>query len=343
MKSRIVGWGAALPDKVLTNADLEATLDTSDAWIVERTGIRERRVGGTTTGLALEAAEQALARADVAPGDLDLVLVATCTPDDALPAVATQVQRGLGAHCGALDVNAACSGFVYGLVAAEGFLRSGMRRVLVVGAETLSRIVDWDDRGTAILFGDGAGAVVLEAGEPDGPGGLLGWDLGSDGSLRHLLHADVGGTIVMDGPEVFRRAVRVMVDSAQRALEAAGLTADDLALVVPHQANQRIIASAAAKLGVPADRIAMVLETTGNTSAASIPLALADAADAGRLGPGDPVLLVGFGAGMTWASAVLEWSHTSERASEPASQASRSGTAAPRSSSRALPTSGLTR
>ena len=305
---RVAGWGTALPDKVLTNADLEATLDTSDAWIVERTGIRERRIGGTTSGLATEAAAKALATAGVAADDLDLVLVATCTPDDALPAVATQVQRNLGARCGALDVNAACSGFVYGLVAAEGFLRAGHRRVLVIGAETLSRIVDWDDRGTAILFGDGAGAVVLEAGEPDGPGGLLGWDLGSDGSLRHLLHADVGGTIVMDGQEVFRRAVRVMVDSAQRALDRAGLTAADLDLVVPHQANVRIITSAAAKLGVPTERIAMVLESTGNTSAASIPLALAAAADEGRLRTGDRVLLVGFGAGMTWASAVLEWS-----------------------------------
>jgi 3-oxoacyl-[acyl-carrier-protein] synthase III len=303
--ARIVGWGAALPDKVLTNADLEATLDTSDEWIVERTGIRERRVGGTTTGLATEAATQALARAGVAADDLDLVLVATCTPDDALPAVATGVQHALGARCGAIDLNAACSGFVYGLVAADGFLRSGMRRVLLVGAETLSRIVDWDDRGTAILFGDGAGAVVVERGE--GPGGLLGWDLGSDGSLRHVLHADVGGTIEMDGPEVFRRAVRVMVDSSERALAAAGTRVTELALVVPHQANARIIAAAAAKLGIEDARIATVLAHTGNTSAASIPLALADAAASGRLAPGDRVLLTGFGAGMTWASAVLEW------------------------------------
>jgi 3-oxoacyl-[acyl-carrier-protein] synthase III len=242
-RMRLTGWGAALPDKVVTNVDLEATLDTSDAWIVERTGIHERRVGGTTAGLATESARQALTRAGVEAADLDLVLVATCTPDEALPATATQVQRELGATCGALDVNAACSGFVYALVTADGFLRGGMHRILVVGAETLSRIIDWDDRGTAILFGDGAGAVVVEAG--DGPGGLLGWDLGSDGSLRHLLHADVGGTIVMDGQEVFRRAVRIMVESAERALAAADTKADELALLVPHQANARIIAAAA--------------------------------------------------------------------------------------------------
>jgi 3-oxoacyl-[acyl-carrier-protein] synthase-3 len=169
----------------------------------------------------------------------------------------------------------------------------------------MSRIVDWEDRATAILFGDGAGAVVLEGG--DGPGRILGWDLGSDGSLRHLLHADVGGTIEMDGPEVFRRAVRIMVDSAQRALDRAGVRVEDLALFVPHQANSRIIASARAKLGIPEEHTADILATTGNTSAASIPMALAEAADAGRLAPGDLVLMIGFGAGMSWASAVVEW------------------------------------
>jgi 3-oxoacyl-[acyl-carrier-protein] synthase-3 len=180
-----------------------------------------------------------------------------------------------------------------------------MERVLLIGAETMSTIVDWDDRGTAILFGDGAGAVVLERGE--GPGRLLGWDLGSDGSLRHILEADRGGTIQMDGPEVFRRAVRIMVESAERALERAGTTIADVALFVPHQANTRIIDSAVARLGIPGDQVANNLATTGNTSAASIPLALAEAADAGRLRPGDRVLMVGFGAGMSWASAVLEW------------------------------------
>jgi 3-oxoacyl-[acyl-carrier-protein] synthase-3 len=303
--ARIVGWGTALPDKVVTNADLEGTLDTTDAWIVERTGIRERRVGGTTTGLGIEAAQGAMARAGVTGADIDLVLLCTSTPDETMPASASAIQQALGVAGGAVDLNAACSGFVYGLVAADGFLRAGMERVLLIGSETMSRIVDWEDRSTAILFGDGAGAVVLERGE--GPGRVLGFDLGSDGSLRHILHADYGGTIEMDGPEVFRRAVRIMVDSAQRALAQAGVSVDELALFVPHQANTRIISSAAAKLGIDADRTVDILATTGNTSAASIPMALAEAADAGRVAAGDPVLVIGFGAGMSWASAVIEW------------------------------------
>jgi 3-oxoacyl-[acyl-carrier-protein] synthase-3 len=190
-------------------------------------------------------------------------------------------------------------------VAADGFLRAGLQRVLLVGAETMSRIVDWDDRSTAILFGDGAGAVVVERG--DGPGRVLGFDLGSDGSLRHILHAEVGGTIEMDGPEVFRRAVRVMVESATRAMEHAGVTVQDLALFVPHQANLRIIESASRRLGIEPELVGSNLATVGNTSAASIPLVLAEAADQGRLRPGDLVLVVGFGAGMSWASAVIEW------------------------------------
>jgi 3-oxoacyl-[acyl-carrier-protein] synthase III len=241
----------------------------------------------------------------VAGDDIDLVILCTSTPDEAMPASASVIQQELGVRGGAVDMNAACSGFVYGLVAADGFLRAGMQRVLLIGSETMSRIVDWDDRGTAILFGDGAGAIVLEQGA--GPGRVLGFDLGSDGSLRHILHADVGGTIEMDGPEVFRRAVRVMVESARAALTSAGVGVDDVALFVPHQANTRIIASACAKLGIDADRTVNILPTTGNTSAASIPMALADAADAGRLASGDLVLVIGFGAGMSWASAVIEW------------------------------------
>jgi 3-oxoacyl-[acyl-carrier-protein] synthase-3 len=304
-RARITGWGTALPDKIVTNADLEDSLDTTDAWIVERTGIRERRVGGTTTGLGIEAAQRAMDEAGVRGEDIDLVLLCTSTPDETMPASASAIQQALGVRGGAVDLNAACSGFVYGLVAADGFLRAGLHRVLLVGSETMSRIVDWEDRSTAILFGDGAGAVVLERG--DGPGGVLGFDLGSDGSLRHILHADYGGTIEMDGPEVFRRAVRVMVESAERAMAHAGLTADDLRLFVPHQANTRIITSACAKLGIDEARTVNILPLTGNTSAASIPMALAEAADAGRLSPGDPVLLIGFGAGMSWASAVIEW------------------------------------
>lgn len=303
--ARITGWGTSLPEKVVTNADLETTLDTSDAWIVERTGIRERRVGGSTTGLGVDAGRQALDRAGIDGEDIDLVILCTSTPDEAMPASASVIQQALGVRGGAVDLNAACSGFVYGLVAADGFLRAGLDRVLLIGAETMSRIVDWDDRSTAILFGDGAGAVVLERG--DGPGRVLGFDLGSDGSLRHILHAEVGGTIEMDGPEVFRRAVRVMVDSAERALEQAGVTVEDLSLFVPHQANTRIIDAACRRLGIPAELTANNLASVGNTSAASIPLALAEAVDADRLRPGDLVLLVGFGAGMSWASAVIEW------------------------------------
>jgi 3-oxoacyl-[acyl-carrier-protein] synthase-3 len=301
---RIVGWGTALPEKVLTNADLETMLDTTDAWIVERSGIRERRIGGTTSGLALQAGQAALTHAGADPGSVDLLILCTTTPDQQIPATASTVQHELGLRCGAFDLNAACSGFVYGLVAANGFISSGLQRVLIIGSETLSRVVDWDDRGTAVLFADGAGAVVLDA--ADAPM-LLGWDLGSDGSLRSILDADIGGFMRMEGKEVFRRAVRVMIDSATRSMQRAGVTADDIALVVPHQANVRIIESANAKLGIPMERTAMVLERTGNTSSASIPLALAAAADAGRLSPGDLVLLVGFGAGMTWASAVIRW------------------------------------
>lgn len=303
--ARITGWGSALPEKIVTNADLESTLDTSDAWITERSGIRERRVGGTTSGLAIEAGRNALDRAGVDPASVDLLVLCTTTPDQQVPATASTVQHELGLRCGAFDLNAACSGFVYGLVASHNMVLGGNERVLLIGAETLSRITDWDDRSTAILFGDGAAAVLLQAHE--GQPALLGWDIGSDGSLRQILDADIGGYIHMEGREVFRRAVRVMIESAERSMAAAGVTASEIALAVPHQANVRIIESANAKLGIPMERTALVLDRTGNTSSASIPLALADAADAGRLSPGDLVLLVGFGAGMTWASAVLRW------------------------------------
>jgi 3-oxoacyl-[acyl-carrier-protein] synthase-3 len=301
----VVGWGVALPDATVTNADLEARLDTSDRWITERTGIRERRVGGTTGELATAAARQALVAAEASSGSVELMVLATSTPDQQLPATASAVQDALGLGCGAFDVNAACSGFVYALVAGAGMAAMGARRVLVVGADVMSRVTDQQDRSTAVLFGDGAGAVVLDAVE--GPGQLLGWDLGSDGSLRHLLQADVGGYVRMEGKEVFRRAVRVMIDSSEAALARAGLSADDVDLLVPHQANTRIIEAACERLGIPMARTASVLDRTGNTSAASIPLALGDAAAAGRLSKGDIVLLVGFGAGMTWASAVLRW------------------------------------
>jgi 3-oxoacyl-[acyl-carrier-protein] synthase-3 len=301
----VSGWGAALPDTVVTNADLEARLDTNDAWIVERTGIRERRMGGTTAGLATEAAARALDRAGLRPADVDLLVLATTTPDQAVPATSADVAHRLGLRCGAMDLNAACSGFVYALVSAAGMVGVGIDRVLVVGAETLSRITDQDDRTTAVLFADGAGAVVVEA--TPGETHLLGYDLGADGSLRSILYCDSGGFIMMEGQEVFRRAVRATVESAKATLERAKVTAEEISLFVPHQANVRIIDAVGQRLGIPRERTAIAVDRTGNTSAASIPLALSGAADAGRVAPGDLVLLSGVGAGMTWASAVLRW------------------------------------
>ncbi len=305
MGMRILGWGTALPDKVVTNADLEKTLDTSDKWIVERSGIRERRIGDSTAALAIGAGRAALERANVDPASIDLLVLATTTPDQQVPATSAHVHGELGLGGGALDLNAACAGFVYGMVAANGLLVSGARRVLLIGAETLSRITDWEDRNTAVLFGDGGGALVLES-VPD-EGQLLAWDLGLDGSAREILYAEIGGTIQMDGREVFKRAVRVMVDSATRTLEQAKVRPDEVKLVVPHQANIRIIQAACDRLGIEHERAAIVLHRTGNTSSASIPLALVDAIDTGRLEDGDSVLLCGFGAGMTWGSALIRW------------------------------------
>ncbi|MBL8775441.1 MAG: ketoacyl-ACP synthase III [Acidimicrobiales bacterium] len=300
---RVSGWGTALPDKTVTNDDLAGWLDTSDEWIRERTGIAQRRVGDSTTALAVEAGRRALERS---PGPVDLVIVATITPDQTTPATASYVQDALGLqHCGAFDLNAACSGFVYGLVAARGLLATGLRRILLVGAETLSRITDWDARRTAIIFADGAAAVVLEA--TDGEDNLLGFDLGSNGADAGILRADLGGYLRMDGPAVFAQAVAAMVGSCSASLEQAGLSTADVSLVVPHQANARILEAGADGLGIPRDRLSLVIERYGNTSAASVPLALADALDRGRVREGDVVLFVGFGAGMAWASAVVRW------------------------------------
>jgi len=301
----IISWGTALPDNVVDNSGYEARLETTDAWIVERTGIKERRHGGTTAGLAVEAGRRAMDAAGLTGDDIDHVILATTSPDYQLPSTASQVQEELGIDGGACDLNAACSGFVYALIHAHGLIAMGMERVLVVGSETLSRITDQDDRNTAILFGDGAGAVVVEA--VDGPGELISYDLGSDGALRNLLEAPIGGFMVMNGKEVFRQAVTVMVRSANASLEAAGVTTDELKLVIPHQANIRIIEAACKRLGVESDRVTTVLHATGNTSSASIPLALADALTGGHLSEGDLVLFVGFGAGMSWASAVVRW------------------------------------
>ena len=302
---RITGWGIAVPDKVVTNDDMAVNLDTSNEWIVERTGIRERHIGGTTSGLAIEAAREALACAGRTPEEISHLVLATTTPDSIVPGTAPTVQNGLGIRGGAFDINAACSGFVYGLITVAGLIAIGSGPVLLIGSETLSRITDMDDRKIAIIVGDGAGAVVVEP--VDGPGGLLSWNLNADGSLKHLLKCEHGGTLYMDGKEVFRRAVRVVVESAERAMADAGLGPDDISIMVPHQANVRIIQAACRRLGIPEERTAVVIDRYGNTSSASIPLALYDAIGEGRIHDGDNLLLTGFGGGMTWASAVFRW------------------------------------
>jgi len=301
----LTGWGRALPEKVLTNNDLAATMDTSDEWIRERTGIQRRHVGSSTAELSIQSGRLAIEMAGIDPSSIDALVLSTTTPDRTVPATSATVQNALGLRCGAFDINAACSGFVYGLAVAQGLIAIGSRKVLLIGTDTLSRITDWTDRNTAILFADGSGAAVLEA--VDGPGDVLGWDIDADGSAEDLLYCDIGGFIHMDGKEVFRRAVRIMVDSANKSLLAAGLTIDDIAMVVPHQANIRIITAACDRLGFPMERTAICLQETGNTSSASIPLALFDAADTGRLNRGDLILMVGFGAGMTAASAIMRW------------------------------------
>ena len=302
---RITGWGIALPDKIVTNDDMAASLDTSDAWITERTGIRERRIGGTTSGLAIEAGQNALLSAGRTADEIDHVVLATTTPDGIVPGTAPTVQNGLGIKGGAFDINAACSGFVYGLVTVAGLIAVGAGPILLIGSETLSKITDMDDRSIAIIVGDGAGAVVVEP--VDGPGQLLSWNLNSDGSLRHLLKCEHGGTLYMDGKVVFRKAVRVVGESAVRAMADAGIGPDEVSLLVPHQANLRIIVAACQRLGIPEDRTVVVIDRYGNTSSASIPLALHDAISNGRVHDGDHLLLTGFGGGMTWASAVLRW------------------------------------
>lgn len=303
--ARFTGWGTALGHKVVTNEDLAQTIDTNDEWIRERTGIHRRHIGGSTAELSVLSGRQALTMAGLDPRSIDALVLATTTPDRCVPATSATVQHQLGLSCGAFDINAACSGFVYALVNAHGLIAMGAERVLLIGTDTLARITDWEDRNTAVLFADGSGAAVLE--HTQGPGQLLGWDLDADGSAEEILYCEIGGHIQMDGKEVFRRAVRIMVDSAQKSMAHAGVSAQDISLIVPHQANIRIISAACDRLGIPMENASVVIDDTGNTSSASIPLALFDAANKGRIAPGDLVLLVGFGAGMTAASAVLEW------------------------------------
>ena len=308
----ITGWGTSLPEKILTNIDLESMMDTDHVWIRDRTGISQRHVGGTTAGLSAEAGQAALTMAGVDPADVDALILATTTPDRAVPATSSTVQHLLGlSGCGAFDLNAACSGWVYALVNAHGLIAMGARTVLVIGTDTLDRITDYTDRNTGILFGNGSGAAVIEAVE--GPGQMLGWDLDSLGEAEGALYAEIGGFLQMEGREVFRRPVRLMADSATNAMSSAGVTADDIALVVPHQANIRIIAASLERLDIPMERASIVLDRTGNTSSASVPLALAEALDQDRVTDGDRILFVGFGAGMSAASAVIRWSPDAAR------------------------------
>ncbi len=306
MGVRFKGWGIALPDRIVTNDELSLTLDTSDEWINERTGIRERRIGGSSVSLGVIAGRNAIEDAGLLVGDIDFLVLATTTPDRLIPASAPMIANELGLNCAAMDVNAACSGFMYAVRVAQGLLETGSRRILVIGSEHLSRWVDWSDRNIAVLLGDGAGAVVLEYDADDTD--VLSFVLGADGSAADLLTCEHGGFIWMDGKEIFRRAVRVVVDSAEEAMKIADVSPDDISLVIPHQANVRIIKAATQRLGIPMERTVVTLDRYGNTSSSSIPLAFFDARENGRIKSGEYALMTGFGAGMTWASAVVRWS-----------------------------------
>jgi len=324
MRACIAGTGSYVPERILTNADLERMVATSDDWIMERTGIRERRIaakGEACSDLGTRAAESALKAAGVSPAELDLILVATCTGDAPLPSTACLIQHRLGAvRAAACDISAACCGFIYALSVADSYIRTGSRHVLVVGAEVMSAITDWTDRNTCVLFGDGAGAVVLIPGE--GERGILSSHLHSDGGLWDLICVPGGGSqvppsekmlveklqyIKMKGNETFKVAVRTLEEVAREALAANQLSVDDIDLYVPHQANERIIKAVASRLGLPLERVVMNMDRYGNTSAASIPLALDEAVRAGRVKDGNLIMLGAFGSGLTWASALIRW------------------------------------
>ncbi len=331
--AHIVGWGCYLPDKVLTNHDLAQIVDTSDEWIYTRTGIRERHIANekeTTATLAFEAAARALLVAGIHPSQIELIIVATSTPEYIFPSTASRVQDYLGANrAGAFDLSAACSGFVYGLsMAANSIAAGAVKNAIVIGSETMSRVMDWQDRGTCILFGDGAGAVVLNGSSV--PGGVLSSDLRSDGSggdmltLPAVYHNPMPmlgpeylhkngrrkNTVAMNGRQVFRFATQVVSESIADVVEKADLTLEEIDLVVPHQANVRIIETAAKRLKIPMEKFYLNLHRAGNTSAASIPIALCDAVEDGRLKPDMNLVFVGFGGGLTWASAVVKWDVT---------------------------------
>ncbi len=306
MTIRISGIGTALPEKVVTNDDLSEVMDTSDEWIRARSGIGSRHVDGVTSEMAIEAGANALKAADLTPADIGLLVLCTTTPDQRFPATSAVVQSGLGLTCGAFDINAVCAGFTYGYVSAYGIMNAptGPERILLIGSDTMSSITDSTDRGTAILFGDGAAAVVMERHEQ---GEMLAFDLGTDGNLQPILYCDHDGFIQMEGREVFKRAVRAVAQSVKNVLDKAGLTPDDVDVVLPHQANIRIIEAVCQRIGIPMEKTHNVIETTGNTSAASIPLTMAKADADGALEPGKIVLMSGFGAGMAWGSVVVRW------------------------------------
>ena len=324
MKACIAGTGSYAPARVLTNADLERMVATSDEWIRERTGIRERRIAATgeaCSDLAVQAGKRALAAAGLAATDLDMILVATCTGDYPLPATACLVQHQLGAtKAAACDLSAACCGFIYALSVADAYVKNGMRHVLVIGSEVMSAITDWTDRNTCVLFGDGAGAVIVSA--SDGERGILSTHLRSDGALCELIMVPGGGSrtppsekvlaehlqyIKMKGNETFKVAVRTLEEIARATLSANGLRVEDLDLYVPHQANVRILKAVIERLGLPIEKVMLNVDRYGNTSAASIPIALDEAVREGRINDGSLVMLGAFGAGLTWASAVIRW------------------------------------
>ncbi|MED5518417.1 MAG: beta-ketoacyl-ACP synthase III [Pseudomonadota bacterium] len=319
-RSLLVGQGAYLPARVVTNAELAASVDTSDEWIFKRTGIRQRHVaaeGEMTSDLALAAARRALDSAGVAPGDIDLIVLATTTPDDTFPATATKVQAGLGIHHGAaFDIQAVCAGFMYALAVADNFIKAGQaQRALVIGAETFTRLLDWNDRSTCVLFGDGAGAVVLESHQGDGGAGdfgILSTHLHTDGRQRDILYVDGGpsstrtvGHVRMNGKEVFRHAVGKLAAVMEEALVDHGLTPSAVDWLVPHQANQRIIEGLRAKLDLPAERVVSTVERHANTSAASVPLALTASVEAGGVKSGDLVMFEAIGGGLAWGAGLV--------------------------------------
>jgi 3-oxoacyl-[acyl-carrier-protein] synthase-3 len=322
MRSVVLGYGSYMPERILTNAELAKMVDTSDEWIVQRTGIKQRHIaaeGEFTSHLGLKAAQAAIANAGIDTQSIDLIVLATSTPDNTFPATAVAIQNGLGInHGAAFDLQAVCSGFIFALATADNFLKSGaFKRALVIGAETFSRILDWNDRGTCVLFGDGAGAVILEAQPQAGTSndrGILTTHLRSDGRHKDKLFVDGGpsstqtvGHLRMEGREVFKHAVGMITDVIVDAFAATGTSADDLDWLVPHQANKRIIDASAKKLHIAPQKVVLTVDRHGNTSAASIPLALAEAAGDGRIKKNDLVMLEAMGGGFTWGSALLRW------------------------------------